>query len=50
MQLAMTSGLTLNPNSPIMSIRRWDTGEIIANQRLMDMAGYIGHRGDYRTL
>jgi salicylate hydroxylase len=24
-----------------MSIRRWDTGEIIANQRLLDMAGYI---------
>ncbi|GAA5970679.1 hypothetical protein JCM11641_007397 [Rhodosporidiobolus odoratus] len=32
---------------PVMHIRRWDTGEIIATQRLMDMAGYIGHRGDY---
>lgn len=30
-----------------MHIRRWDSGEIIATQRLMDMAGYIGHRGDY---
>jgi len=33
--------------SPVFHIRRFDTGEIIATQRLMDMAGYIGHRGDY---
>lgn len=35
--------------SPVMHVRRWDTGEIIATQRLMDMAGYIGHRGDYHN-
>lgn len=34
--------IAIGNKSPIMSIRRWDTGEIIANQRLMDMAGYIG--------
>lgn len=30
-----------------MQIRRWKDGEILATQPLMDMAGYIGHRGDY---
>lgn len=33
--------------SPVFHIRRFDTGEIIATNRLMDMAGYIGHRGMY---
>ncbi|KAL1871567.1 hypothetical protein VTK73DRAFT_2031 [Phialemonium thermophilum] len=30
-----------------MQIRRWRDGKILAQQPLMDMAGYIGHRGDY---
>lgn len=30
-----------------MQIRRWHDGKILAVQPLMDMAGYIGHRGDY---
>jgi len=30
-----------------MQIRRWQDGKILAQQPLMDMAGYIGHRGDY---
>lgn len=30
-----------------MQIRRWNDGKILAQQPLMDMAGYIGHRGDY---
>ncbi len=30
-----------------MQIRRWGDGKILAQQPLMDMAGYIGHRGDY---
>jgi salicylate hydroxylase len=30
-----------------MQIRRWQDGKILAVQPLMDMAGYIGHRGDY---
>jgi salicylate hydroxylase len=30
-----------------MQIRRWKDGKILAQQPLMDMAGYIGHRGDY---
>ena len=30
-----------------MQIRRWSDGKILAQQPLMDMAGYIGHRGDY---
>ncbi|KAI1323625.1 salicylate hydroxylase [Xylariaceae sp. FL0255] len=32
-----------------MQIRRWHDGKILAVQPLMDMAGYIGHRGDYHT-
>ncbi|KAF8251275.1 FAD/NAD(P)-binding domain-containing protein [Wilcoxina mikolae CBS 423.85] len=35
--------------SPNMQIRRWNDGEILAVQPLMDMAGYIGHRGDYHA-
>lgn len=30
-----------------MQIRRWSDGKILAQQPLMDMAGRIGHRGDY---
>lgn len=30
-----------------MQIRRWHDGKVLATQPLMDMAGYIGHRGDY---
>ncbi|KAF2182105.1 FAD/NAD(P)-binding domain-containing protein [Zopfia rhizophila CBS 207.26] len=33
--------------SPEMVIRRWQDGKVLARQPLMDMAGYIGHRGDY---
>ncbi|KAK5626941.1 hypothetical protein RRF57_002656 [Xylaria bambusicola] len=32
-----------------MQIRRWHDGKILAVQPLMDMAGYIGHRGDYHS-
>lgn len=30
-----------------MQIRRWHDGKVLAQQPLMDMAGHIGHRGDY---
>ncbi|KAF2122677.1 hypothetical protein BDV96DRAFT_4241 [Lophiotrema nucula] len=33
--------------APNMTIRRWKDGKELAVQPLMDMAGYIGHRGDY---
>lgn len=33
--------------APDMQIRRWHDGRVLAQQPLMDMAGYIGHRGDY---
>jgi len=33
-----------------MQIRRWHDGKILAQQPLMDMAGYIGHRGDYHEV
>ncbi|KAK4161223.1 6-hydroxynicotinate 3-monooxygenase [Cladorrhinum sp. PSN259] len=33
-----------------MKIRRWNDGKVLAKQRLMDMAGYIGHRGDYHHI
>jgi salicylate hydroxylase len=33
-----------------MQIRRWNDGKILAQQPLMDMAGYIGHRGDYHEV
>ncbi|KAM7213542.1 hypothetical protein V8F06_011097 [Rhypophila decipiens] len=36
--------------SPTMKIRRWHDGKILAEQPLMDMAGYIGHRGDYHDI
>ncbi|GEM08340.1 monooxygenase [Rhodotorula toruloides] len=41
--------IAIGNKSPVMHIRRWDTGEIIATQRLMDMAGYIGHRAQYHA-
>ena len=36
--------------APNMQIRRWHDGLILAQQPLMDMAGYIGHRGDYHEV
>ncbi|KAI9754763.1 MAG: hypothetical protein M4579_004548 [Chaenotheca gracillima] len=36
--------------SPTMCIRRWGDGMVLAEQELMDMAGYIGHRGDYHEI
>lgn len=36
--------------APDMQIRRWHDGKILAQQPLMDMAGYIGHRGDYHDV
>lgn len=33
--------------SKYMQIRRWHDGKLLAQQELMDMAGFIGHRGDY---
>ena len=33
-----------------MAIRRWGDGKVLATQPLMDMAGYIGHRGDYHEV
>lgn len=41
---ALTS---IGNQSENMQIRRWRDGKILAQQPLMDMAGYIGHRGDY---
>jgi salicylate hydroxylase len=35
---------------PNMTIRRWRDGKALATQPLMDMAGYIGHRGDYHDV
>ena len=35
--------------SEMMQIRRWHDGKLLAQQPLMDMAGYIGHRGDYHN-
>ncbi|CAG8979728.1 hypothetical protein HYALB_00012374, partial [Hymenoscyphus albidus] len=39
--------VAIGNKSEMMQIRRWDDGKILAQQPLMDMAGYIGHRGDY---
>jgi salicylate hydroxylase len=41
---ALTS---IGNQSQDMQIRRWQDGKVLAQQPLMDMAGYIGHRGDY---
>lgn len=38
---------SIGNQSPDMQIRRWHDGKILAQQPLMDMAGHIGHRGDY---
>ncbi|KAI3326865.1 salicylate hydroxylase [Xylariaceae sp. AK1471] len=40
---------SIGNQAPDMQIRRWHDGKILAVQPLMDMAGYIGHRGDYHT-
>ena len=39
--------IEIGNKSKFMQIRRWKDGKILAQQPLMDMAGYIGHRGDY---
>ncbi|KAH7064443.1 salicylate hydroxylase [Paraphoma chrysanthemicola] len=39
--------IEIGNKSENMQIRRWKDGKILAQQPLMDMAGYIGHRGDY---
>ncbi|KAE8451924.1 hypothetical protein EG329_002765 [Mollisiaceae sp. DMI_Dod_QoI] len=39
--------IAIGNKSELMQIRRWGDGKILAQQPLMDMAGYIGHRGDY---
>jgi salicylate hydroxylase len=39
--------IDIGNKSEMMQIRRWGDGKILAQQPLMDMAGYIGHRGDY---
>lgn len=39
--------IEIGNKSEFMQIRRWGDGKILAQQPLMDMAGYIGHRGDY---
>jgi salicylate hydroxylase len=36
--------------SKYMQVRRWRDGKILARQDLMDMAGPIGHRGDYHDV
>ncbi|TKA82611.1 hypothetical protein B0A55_01382 [Friedmanniomyces simplex] len=36
--------------APDMQIREWGSGRVLAQQPLMDMAGYIGHRGDYHEV
>lgn len=39
--------IEIGNKSEFMQIRRWGDGKVLAQQPLMDMAGYIGHRGDY---
>jgi salicylate hydroxylase len=39
--------IEIGNKSEFMQIRRWHDGKLLARQPLMDMAGYIGHRGDY---
>ena len=36
--------------SQYMQIRRWEDGKLLARQEFMDMAGFIGHRGDYHEV
>jgi salicylate hydroxylase len=39
--------VAIGNKSKYMQIRRWQDGKMLARQELMDMAGFIGHRGDY---
>jgi salicylate hydroxylase len=41
--------IEIGNKSEMMQIRRWHDGKILAQQPLMDMAGYIGHRGVFET-
>jgi salicylate hydroxylase len=41
--------MEIGNQSELMQIRRWKDGKLLAQQPLMDMAGRIGHRGDYHT-
>ncbi|KAK3938071.1 6-hydroxynicotinate 3-monooxygenase [Diplogelasinospora grovesii] len=41
---------SIGNQAPTMKIRRWHDGKVLAEQPLMDMAGYIGHRGDYHDI
>ncbi len=41
--------MEIGNKSELMQIRRWHDGKILAQQPLMDMAGRIGHRGDYHV-
>jgi len=40
--------IEIGNKSELMQIRRWGDGKILAQQPLMAMAGFIGHRGDVR--
>ena len=42
--------LEIGNKSKYMQVRRWKDGKILAQQELMDMAGPIGHRGDYHDV
>ncbi|KAF1962285.1 FAD/NAD(P)-binding domain-containing protein, partial [Byssothecium circinans] len=42
--------IRIGNQAPNMTIRRWRDGKELAIQPLMDMAGYIGHRGDYHDV
>lgn len=42
--------LKIGNKSQFMQVRRWKDGKILAQQELMDMAGPIGHRGDYHDV
>ena len=33
--------------SPLIQIRRWRDGRVPVQQELMDMPGFVGHRGDH---
>lgn len=39
--------IEIGNKSKYMQIRLWNDGKLLAQQELMDMAGFIGHRGDY---
>jgi salicylate hydroxylase len=42
--------LEIGNKSQYMQVRRWKDGKLLAQQPLMDMAGPIGHRGDYHDV